>query len=73
MSYIRDLEVRIGDVLENFIYDVIENRRPYRMDEFFAKAAEVIENTVKRKLGKDVRGVIRSFSISEAMSGQGYS
>jgi len=55
VSYIRSLEASVLVQLENFIYDVIENRRPYRMDMFFAKAAEVIENTVKRELGKDVR------------------
>jgi len=55
VSYIKDLELSIETELENFIYDVIENRRPYRMDEFFAKAAEIIEDVVKRKLGKDLR------------------
>jgi len=55
VSYIRDLEQSIENELESFIYDVIENRRPYRVGEFFAKAAEIIEDTVKRRLGKDVR------------------
>jgi hypothetical protein len=60
MSYayadLHELSSDIGVRLENFIYEVIEKRfeKRYRIDEFLGRAAEIIEDTVKERLGKDI-------------------